>query len=257
MSIRIAKTGKSLCFAALLGAVLVSPTIHAQDQPAKSNTLTETTKEFLSDPARTGSLVGSILAGAAIANPLAPILGSVAGFLIGKQTPYSRKKTSNSTAVRLAHTNRTLVADENTQTLNLSGDAPAGLVSPTQMVSAPGTPLGELSVTIPRESAPENLDQSLPLEQSGTLLLTEESQAGYPRLREDKPFTHPPSYPFPKPAAAMPIQRPLAPTMGIEANVAGQIGGSRETLLRRLANTCSNVQLSTQPVSKACYYFSQ
>jgi len=248
-------------FAALLSVALASSTVHAQEQPSTAKKLTDTTKDFLSDPARTGSLVGSILAGAAIANPLAPIVGSVAGFLIGKQTPYSRK--NNNTTLRQDYANRSLVPDDDTQALSLNTDNPINLIAPSQFGNTAQPSLQGAIATVPRESAPENLSQSQMPDHTNTLLLTEESQSGYPRLKEQGPHALPhearTGYPFSRPAAAMPATRPFLPSMGKEATSTslGNTGNAHESVLRRLAKTCGNVQLSTQPVSSACYYFSQ
>lgn len=60
-----------------------------QQRVSASETVSENTREFLSDRARTGSLVGTIIAGAVVPNPLAPLLGSVVGFIIGKRSSYT------------------------------------------------------------------------------------------------------------------------------------------------------------------------
>ncbi|MCH8499857.1 MAG: hypothetical protein LAT63_15375 [Marinobacter sp.] len=52
----------------------------------------EETEDFLSDRGRVGAIAGSILAGAAVANPFAPLVGNVVGFLVGKHSDFSRKK---------------------------------------------------------------------------------------------------------------------------------------------------------------------
>jgi hypothetical protein len=82
-----------------------------------SNDVAEGTKSFLSDPARAGSLVGTIIAGAAIANPLAPILGSLTGFFIGKNTNY----TNNNKVQQGTGANRSLIPDNDRQIASLSG----------------------------------------------------------------------------------------------------------------------------------------
>lgn len=50
------------------------------------------TEDFMSDSGRVGAVVGSIAAGAAFANPFAPLLGNVAGFFIGKSTDFSERE---------------------------------------------------------------------------------------------------------------------------------------------------------------------
>lgn len=106
MNIKISYHLKIILAATIISTSIASTGLRAEDKVSASKAFTEGTKQFLSDPARTGSLVGSILAGAALANPLAPILGSVAGFIIGKSSAYS-KNNANSDR-RLSYTNRDL-----------------------------------------------------------------------------------------------------------------------------------------------------
>lgn len=49
------------------------------------------TESFLSDPARVGGLVGGITLGAVFIHPLAPIVGNVLGYLVGKKSDYSEQ----------------------------------------------------------------------------------------------------------------------------------------------------------------------
>lgn len=50
------------------------------------------TERFLSDPARVGGLVGGITAGAVFLNPLAPIVGNVIGYFVGKSSHFSERE---------------------------------------------------------------------------------------------------------------------------------------------------------------------
>jgi hypothetical protein len=52
-------------------------------------------RDYLSDPRRAGSLAGSILGGALSAHPAGPVLGSLVGFFIGKQSMFNEEKTSD------------------------------------------------------------------------------------------------------------------------------------------------------------------
>ncbi len=52
------------------------------------------TEDFLSNTSRVGSLVGSLLGGAAYAHPLSPIAGSVIGFFVGKASDFSDDEES-------------------------------------------------------------------------------------------------------------------------------------------------------------------
>jgi hypothetical protein len=49
-------------------------------------------RDYLSDPRRSGSLAGSIIGGALSAHPAGPILGSLVGFLVGKQSMFNEDK---------------------------------------------------------------------------------------------------------------------------------------------------------------------
>jgi len=97
---------RTLCLVILSGMLLAAFNTQAQERTPVSDAISSNTKEFLSDPSRTGSLVGSILAGAAVANPLAPLLGSVAGFMIGKSSAFSNDNAADSR--RRAYMNRSL-----------------------------------------------------------------------------------------------------------------------------------------------------
>jgi len=52
-------------------------------------------RDYLSDPRRSGSLAGSILGGALSAHPAGPVLGSLVGFFIGKQSMFNEDKNRN------------------------------------------------------------------------------------------------------------------------------------------------------------------
>ena len=111
---------KSIFVISLVGLLCASSAISADEtQSAVSNTIAEKTKEYLSDPARTGSIVGSIIAGSALANPLAPLLGSVVGFIIGKSSAFSKEQ--GGTQRSNAYSNRSLIPDSNAEVTNLTG----------------------------------------------------------------------------------------------------------------------------------------
>lgn len=105
--------------ATIFCVVFASSGLRADERTPASKALSERTKEFLSDPARTGSLLGSILVGAAVPNPLSPLLGSLAGFFIGKSSAYSEQ--DNISAQRQASAKRSLIPDEGAQVARLSG----------------------------------------------------------------------------------------------------------------------------------------
>lgn len=60
--------------------------------PAVSEHQENLTEGFLSDPARVGGLVGGVTAGALFLNPLAPILGNVIGYFVGKSSHFSEQE---------------------------------------------------------------------------------------------------------------------------------------------------------------------
>lgn len=66
--------------------LLCSPKLLAQGQGGESGVIQDHTGDFLSDPGRSGTIVGSVLGGAMYAHPLAPIVGSVVGYFIGSST---------------------------------------------------------------------------------------------------------------------------------------------------------------------------
>ena len=74
-----------------------SMTWAAESTAVEESSLTERPAEYirdyLSDPRRSGSLAGSILGGAIFAHPAGPIVGSLVGFIVGKQSMHSEDKS--------------------------------------------------------------------------------------------------------------------------------------------------------------------
>jgi hypothetical protein len=62
----------------------------------EASLLKEQTEDFFSDQSRVGSIVGGILAGAAFANPFAPLGGTIIGFIVGKGTDFSKEAEAES-----------------------------------------------------------------------------------------------------------------------------------------------------------------
>lgn len=100
-------------------------------------------RDYLSDPRRSGSLAGSILGGALSAHPAGPVLGSLVGFFIGKQSMFNEDKTRDIKA-GLLYAKRDIVPQNGqaTPTLSLANaqritfDAPdAGMGSQVSMPS--------------------------------------------------------------------------------------------------------------------------
>jgi hypothetical protein len=94
----LSKYHPAILIISVLGSMLTSANLRAEEPVPLSTQVTEETEGFLSDPARSGSLIGTIIAGAAIANPLSPILGSVAGYFIGKDNDYTNKDKAQKNA---------------------------------------------------------------------------------------------------------------------------------------------------------------
>lgn len=85
-----------------------------------SQTVEVNTGAFLEDRGRAGSLVGTILAGAAVAHPFAPVVGSVLGFFIGKNTEYSEGSgQAGLTRAQQAYANRSFVPVQGEQIASL------------------------------------------------------------------------------------------------------------------------------------------
>lgn len=203
--------------------------LHAEEKLPMSESFTATTKDFLSDPARTGSLVGSIIAGAAIANPLAPLLGSVAGFIIGKRSDYSDKDSN--AARRQAYANRSFIPDgstDGTEAPSLaglaggSGEPPLAAATETLLLGAPkGTDTGEQSLPVP--AGDQVVIVKLP-EKTGQGMVNQRKQASQ-IVRTDMSDTD----------------------IRTDARIA---------LQKQLAYACNNMQ-RTQTASPSCYYYSR
>jgi hypothetical protein len=63
-----------------------------EKQPGLGDHTSEYIRDYLSDPRRSGSLAGSIIGGALSAHPAGPILGSLVGFFVGKQSMFNEDK---------------------------------------------------------------------------------------------------------------------------------------------------------------------
>ncbi len=110
---------KAIYVVTIVSILFTASGLRAEERLPSSKAISETTKEFLSDRARTGSLLGSILVGAAVPNPLSPLLGSLAGFLIGKRSAYT--KNESNAARRQASNNRSLIPEDDRQVTSLAG----------------------------------------------------------------------------------------------------------------------------------------
>lgn len=113
----IFKDYKAIHLVIVTSILLTVSSLRAEESPALES-FSDGTKEYLSDPARTGSLVGTILAGAALANPLAPLIGSVAGFFIGKTSDYSDR---GGNSLRSVYSSRSFIPKDDIQVLSLTG----------------------------------------------------------------------------------------------------------------------------------------
>ncbi|MFK7893785.1 MAG: hypothetical protein AB8B63_23410 [Granulosicoccus sp.] len=113
------RVNRAICGLIITVAYLATSGVHAAERSEASEALTHNTNEFLSDPARTGTIVGSIIAGSAVANPLAPLLGSVAGFMIGKT--FGLNQTESNVASRKNYARRNLTPSNGLELPVLAG----------------------------------------------------------------------------------------------------------------------------------------
>ena len=247
---------KGICVATMVGALLISTGLHAEESLSASETLSERTKEILSDPSRTGSLVGSILAGAAVANPLAPLLGSVAGFMIGKSSAFTQKDDAENR--RLAHNNRSLMPTDGTQITSLSG-----LSNEPSEGSGPALITGMFGDAAAQELSDQSgplVITKLPGEADTESPQTQRDHAAIRQLTEDQGARDLPEQiqqavimGLPRQAGTnnVPVQTELAVTQGLTEEIQARIN-----LQKQLAYACSNVEV-TRPLSANCYYYSQ
>ncbi|MFK7858786.1 MAG: hypothetical protein AB8B64_08195 [Granulosicoccus sp.] len=218
-------------------AMLSAPSLsRADDQTSISNTITGTTKEYLSDPARTGSIVGSIIAGSAVANPLAPLLGSVVGFIIGKSSSFSDKHSNVSRGA--AYPNRSLISEsdlaEVASLTGLAGDAP---------LTSQGIVVTGLSGNMVADNPLEQAEPRVIIESPGET--TTSMQLGHTR-----PLV---MVELPDETALEDLAEQSDQVVSLGSHVEA---GMRSELHRQLASQCNNVQLS-QPMPMTCYYYSQ
>lgn len=107
-------------------------------------------RDYLSDPRRAGSLAGSILGGALSAHPAGPVLGSLFGFFVGKQSMFNEEK-ARETKSGLLYARRDIVPQNGQAAPTLSFasaqritfDAPGAGVE--NQVSMPGQVISGLS----------------------------------------------------------------------------------------------------------------
>lgn len=247
---------KSLYAITLISALFVSSGLCAQERLPASDAFTEGTKEFLSDPARTGSLLGSILVGAAVANPLAPLLGSVAGFMIGKSSAFSNKESN--AARRQAYANRSLIPDDGLQVTSLAGltGNPVPVSEQTVITGLSG----DTGTGIQSELSEPALAAALPKEVAtrSPLVQPEDNIAG--RISAETGITNTSKrseqilfVELPEETGRANQSEPLEQTVALDLTGNTAIGNN---LQKQLAHACSNMQLS-KPMSLSCYYYSQ
>jgi len=228
---------KDTCVITIFGVslLLAASSLRAEERLPASEIFSAETKEFLSDPARTGSLLGSILAGAAVANPLAPILGSVAGFMIGKSSAFS-DKDKNATR-RDAFLNRSLVPEDGLEAISLTG-----------LTGNPSQPAKQLVISeIHGDSREENL---LELSKPETIGESSRETGAISFSEHSRPLVM-----VELPEDIVPDDPPVDTEQLVSSGLTGHTQ-VRSELQRQLADQCSNVQLS-QPMPTTCYYYSQ
>jgi len=249
---------KSAYAALFTGLLCASSNLHANESPVVSRTIAETTKEYLSDPARTGSLVGSIIAGSAVANPLAPVIGSVVGFVIGKSSTFSKKNSSS--ASQNAYSNRSLMPADGTDITSLSLDSGTSTIptSSTSITAASG-----------ESTLAASGNASLASSNASTLLMVPVDDATATTLTGSATAFSTPE--VPELAAAQPsmnndrsnenvIENRSEIIIVEEANN-DRIATTRKTIVpsdlqKRLAEACSNYRV-VKTASLKCYYNTQ
>jgi len=94
-------------------------------------------RDYLSDPRRSGSLAGSILGGALSAHPAGPILGSLVGFMVGKQSMFNEDKAQKERATML-YARRDIVpqGSDTLQTLSFTDSRGVTFDTPTTDIHA-------------------------------------------------------------------------------------------------------------------------
>ena len=110
--------------------LISSMTWATESVPVEESSLTERPAEYirdyLSDPRRSGSLAGSILGGAIFAHPAGPIVGSLVGFIVGKQSMHSEDKSRGQRS-SVMYARRDIVPQSNGGTATLSLSNATGL----------------------------------------------------------------------------------------------------------------------------------
>jgi hypothetical protein len=214
----------AICLISVIGILLTSAGLCAAEPVSLSTKVVDETEGFLSDPARAGGLVGTILGGAAIANPLAPILGSVLGYFIGKNTDYTDSNSNK--AQRDAWANRSLIPNSgDTQVASLSGLSGEPAVAEQPAIAALiATPIAaeEQMIITPLTEAPAAT------EQPANVALVE------------------------KPTATEQPALTLLLGSGSETKAKGNLNEQQLAL----AYACNNVGV-TQQMPVYCYYYSQ
>ena len=253
---------KVISITTLVGMLCVSSVSKADETKSiVATTIAGTTKEFLSDPARTGSLVGSIIAGSALANPLAPLLGSVVGFVIGKSSAFSKRRGS---AERIsAYSNRSLIPDDG-EISSLSGlSGPSSL----DTLSADGvTVFEDVEAGFGTESTNslglvENVARDTDIVEAPSLAAAQPALSGRTLGQivitesADRRSVNSPIKPLVTTDLVTEVDLDLQPaninTRGLRVESTGATD-----VQKMLADACSNVQ-TIQPASLNCYYNSQ
>lgn len=164
----IFKDNKAIHIVVIASILLAASNLRAEESTV-SKSFTDGTKEYLADPARTGSLVGSILAGAAIANPFAPLLGGVAGFFIGKTSDYSGKPQQS------IYANRRIIPNDAIQVTSLAGLTGTGKL-PQKTEHTPVVAMAQDTITVNQSEETQQPAIMQLTRQTGTLQIKQQLQ---------------------------------------------------------------------------------
>lgn len=212
----------TICLISVISILFTAADLRAADPVPLSTKVADETEGFLSDPARAGGLVGTIIGGAAIANPLAPILGSVIGYFVGKNTDYTEDNSKK--AQREAWANRSLIPDSDSQVASLSGLS----VGTSAAVDLPIPTISGLIAT------------PIATDQTTITALAEEPAAAE------------------QPAIVALVEEPVVAEQSIKqvSPIETKVKGNLQEQQLALAYACNNVGV-TQQMPIYCYYYSQ
>ena len=129
--------------------LLALSTIQAEEAEPRSNEedeawsvrqgIDDVTQEYLSDRRRAGSLAGGLLGGALMAHPAGTLVGSIAGFFLGKATHHDNPTASNASQLQASRRFAPTEPDAEAPVLSLS-DPDTGTLAWDRPTPTPAEP---------------------------------------------------------------------------------------------------------------------